>query len=127
MHRTLITALVVLVLSLAICGVSTWAVGSAARRADAMRVSAERAANQGDEVEALRATLAMQQRWQSDSLWLELMTSHDALSDVRSAIADALACLENGSRAEFLRASAVIAAALDRLNATEAVRLMNLF
>ena len=127
MRRTMIIALAVLVLSLMICAAGTWAVDSAAQRADALRKAAEHAVMLGDSTGALKQVLTMSEKWQSDSRWLELMTSHDALSDVRDAINDVRVCLENGARAEYFRASAVVAAALERLRATEAVRLLNLF
>lgn len=127
MRRTLITALAVLIIAIALCVASTWAVGGAVKRADDLRLSAEHAAKLGDRAGALKQVLAMSESWQSDNRWLELMTSHDALSDVRVAIDDARVCLENNERAEFLRACAVMAAALERLRATESVRLMNLF
>ena len=127
MRRTLITALVVLIISIALCVASTCAVGVAVKRADDLRLQAEHAAKLGDRAGALKQVLAMSESWQSASRWLELMTSHDTLSDVRVAIEDARICLENNERAEFLRASEAVAAALERLRATEALRLMNLF
>ena len=120
-------ALIVLVLSVALCAVSTLAVGRAVGRAEALRLSAERAARLGDADGALSQMRALEANWREDGRWLELVTSHDALSDVRGGIADALLCLEAGNRTEFLRASAAVAAALERLRATEAVRMMNLF
>ena len=127
MRRTLILALIVLVLSVALCAVSTLAMGRAVGRAEALRLSAERAARLGDADGALSQMRALEANWREDGRWLELVTSHDALSDVRGGIADALLCLEAGNRTEFLRASAAVAAALERLRATEAVRMMNLF
>ena len=127
MRRTMIIALAVLALSLVVCAAGTWAVDGAAQRTDALRKAAEHAVMLGDSTGALKQVLTMSEKWQSDSRWLELMTSHDALSDVREAIDDVRVCLENGAHAEFFRASAVAAAALERLRATEAVRLLNLF
>ena len=127
MRRTLILALVVFALSVALCAAGTLAVGRAVGRAEDLRLSAERAARLGDTEGALAQMRALEENWKNDGRWLELVTSHDALSDVRGGIADALLCLEAGNRTEFLRASAAVAAALERLRATEAVRLMNLF
>ena len=120
-------ALIVLALSVALCAAGTLAVGRAVGRAEDLRLSAERAARLGDTRGALAHMQLLESGWREDGRWLELVTSHDALSDVRGGVADALLCLEAGDRTEFLRASAVVAAALERLRATEAVRLMNLF
>lgn len=127
MRRTLLTALLVLLLALAVCLGGTRAVAGAVGRADTLRQEAERAARLGDTAGALRRVEAMISSWREDGRWLELVTSHDALSDIQSAMNDARQCLENHARAEFLRASATLAADLERLRITEAARVVNLF
>lgn len=127
MRRILITALAVLAISTAICLISAWAVSGATQRAEDLRQSAEHAAKLGDTEGAMKYTRAMKEAWQRESRWLELIISHDDLSDVQSGIADAQACLENGDRDDFLRASAAVAAVLERLRTAESLRLTNLF
>ena len=127
MRRTLYLALALLALSVALCGAGTRAVNGAAERADRLRVSAEQAAIEGNTEGALAYIQTMAEGWRADSRWLELVTSHDALSDVRRGIEDALICLKYGERHEFLRASAALSAALEQLRMAEALRLMNLF
>ena len=58
---------------------------------------------------------------------LELLTAHDALSNVQAGITDARLCLENGQREEFLRACAAAREALEYLMATESMHILNLF
>ena len=65
--------------------------------------------------------------WLERERVLELLTSHDALSEIRGGIEDALLCLERGEALEFARAMAGVRAGLERLRMAEAVRLMNLF
>ena len=127
MRRTLLTALLVLLLALAVCLGGTRAVAGAVGRADTLRQEAERAARLGDTAGALQRVEAMISSWREDGRWLELVTSHDALSDIQGAMNDARQCLENHARAEFLRASATLAADLERLRITEAARVVNLF
>ena len=88
---------------------------------------AERAARLGDLSGAAEQLRTLEQDWQRRARMLELVAAHDALSDIRGCISDARVCLENNNAPEFRRASAVLAAALERLRTTEAVRLMNLF
>lgn len=127
MRRTLIAALIVLALSAALCAVSSCAVGGAVARADALRQSSERAARIGNTAGALQYARALEMEWQKKSRWLELVTAHDQLFNVRAAISDARLCLETHDRDDFLRASVALAAALEQLKMTEALRLMNLF
>ena len=127
MRRTLILALVALITSVALCATATTMVSRAVTHADALRQSAERAARLGDLSGAAEQLRTLEQDWQRRARMLELVAAHDALSDIRGCISDARVCLENNNAPEFRRASAVLAAALERLRTAEAVRLMNLF
>ena len=127
MRRTLILALVALITSAILCATATTMVSHAVAHADDLRQSAERAARLGDLSSAAEQLRTLEQDWQRRARMLELVAAHDALSDIRGCISDARVCLENNNAPEFRRASAVLAAALERLRTTEAVRLMNLF
>ena len=120
-------AIAVLALSAALCLASANAVNGAVTRAGNLLREAETAARHGDTAGALRRVRTMEADWRADGRWLELVTAHDALTEIQGGIADARLCLENGDRHEFLRAGAGVAAALERLSVTEAVRWMNLF
>ena len=127
MRRTLILALTALVLSAAICWAGAGAVSRAVSAAEAYRQEAEDAVRRGDAQGAAARLRSLSGEWRRRGRILELVTAHDALSDVGAAIADARVCLENGDAAEFYRASAALRAALERMRETEAVRVMNLF
>ena len=127
MRRTLWIALGVLVVSLALCIVSTKLTGKAMDDAEARLQSVEEAARAGDTREALTRMTRLRDKWRGWSHTLELTMSHDALADVERGIVDALLCLENDDPREFLRAAAGVRVALTRIRVTESLRLMNLF
>lgn len=127
MRRTLILALIALTLSAALCATGAAAVDRAVSAAEAHRRRAEAAARDGDLDAAAGHLRALEADWRRRARALELVTIHDALSDVEAAAADARLCLESGQTGEFYRASAGLAALLERVRRTEAIRWMNLF
>ena len=127
MKRTIILAAAVLLLAAAVCGLAASAVSRAVDEAEALRQAAEQAARQGDLTAAGQSVRTLLDRWDDRGRVLELITSHDALADVRGPMTDALLCLEQGQVEEFVRASAAARVALDRIRATEALRWENLY
>ena len=127
MKRTIMLAAAVLALALTLCAVGSAAVNQAVNEAEMLRHAAEQAARQGDMTAAIRSAQALRDHWDDRGKALELITSHDALSDVRGALTDALLCLEHGEIEEFFRASAAAGVALERIRVTEAVRWGNLY
>ena len=127
MKRTIILAAVVLALAVTLCCAGTAAVESAVDQAEALRQTAEDAARRGDITAAIRSAQALCDHWDERGRVLELITSHDALSDVRGPLTDALLCLEQGQLVEFFRTSAAAGVALERIRVTEAFRWENLY
>ena len=127
MKRTMILAAAVLALAVILCLTGTAAVDRAVDEAEELRQTAENAARTGDLTAAIRSAQALRDHWDDRGKVLELITSHDALSDVRGALTDALLCLEHGEIEEFFRASAAAGVALERIRVTEAVRWGNLY
>ena len=127
MRRTIILAAVVLAVSLTLCAVGTLAVNRAVDEAEDLRRAAEEAAQKGDMAAAKQAAQTLCDHWDDRGKVLELITSHDTLSDVRGPLTDALLCLEQGELREFFRASAAAGVALERIRVTEAVSWENLY
>ena len=127
MRRTLILAVAVLALSVALCAAGAGAVSRAVESAAGYLEEAKRDARDGDLAGAAEQLRALSGDWQRRGRALELVAAHDALSDVKAAAEDALLCLEYGQDAEFARACAGVEAALERMRMAEAVRVMNLF
>ena len=123
----MILALVALSLSAALCAAGMVSVSRAVESAEGLRALAEAAVRRGDYGGAAAGMRRLAGDWQRRSRLLELFTAHDALSDVKDGVADALVCLENRDITEFYRASAALKAALERMRASEAARVMNLF
>ena len=127
MRRTFIVALVVLILSAALCAASAVAVRGAVGSADALRLQAVRAAEAGNAPEAMAAAQQLMAHWKACGRFMELVTSHDALGDVEADIADAIICLKDRDLPEFRRAAARVEASLRRIRIAESARLLNLF
>ena len=127
MRRTMLMAATVLVTAVALILTGTLSVNRATQRAGMLLQASAEAARWGDLGEAFRQMTALEGWWRQQAARLELMTSHDALADVRGGILDALLCLSEGERVEFLRSCVDIGMALERLRAAESPRLMNLF
>ena len=127
MRRTIIIMTVVLTASLALCTAGTWAVHRAVTEAEDLRQRAGHEMQLGNVDGALADMRALRAHWERRGRLLELVTSHDALYDVRSGIDDAFMCLEQGERAEFFRAIAAAGVALERIRITEAFRWANLY
>lgn len=127
MRRTIIIALTVLALAVALCAVGTGAVNRAVAGAQALLEDATRAARLGDVNAAREAVRALGAHWDRRGRVLELITSHDALYEARGGIEDARICLEQGEKDEFFRAAANVAIQLERLKVTESLRWANLY
>ena len=127
MRRTLITALAVLALAVAVCATGAATVDRAVSRAEALLHQASQCAAQNETSAAMRAARRMIDEWQAQSRFLEALTSHDALYEIQGAVGDALLCLERGERLECLRALNQAGIALERLRAAESARVMDLF
>lgn len=127
MKRTIMLAAAVLALAVILCAAGTAMVDHAVGKAETLRYAAEQAARQGDMTAARQAAQTLWDHWDRRERALELITSHDALSDVRGALTDALVCLDQGELQEFLRASAAAGVALERIRVTEELRWENLY
>ena len=127
MRRTIIVAVVVFALAASACAAGSAALGGTVRRAEALGQQAAEAVRAGDFRTAVDRARGMLTLWQAKWPVLELLTAHDALSEVRGSIEDALTCLEAGDALEGLRALGGTTAALERIRITESIRLMNLF
>ena len=127
MRRTIIIALTVLALSVALCAAGTSAVNRAVAGAQELLEAATRSARLGDADAARDAMRRLGDHWERRGKVLELITSHDALFDAKSGIQDALTCLEQGDKQEFFRAGAGLEVQLERLRDSEALRWANLY
>lgn len=127
MRRTVIAALAALILSLALCVAGVTAVNRAADELQALRLTVERDARLGNAAAARRGMRTIDEKWARWEGPLKLIVSHDALDEVRLAVADATICLEQGRREDFFRASAAAGIAIDRIRSEEAIRWENVW
>lgn len=127
MRRTVIAALSVLILSLTLCVAGVTAVNRAADELQGLRLTVERDARLGNVAAARRGMRDIEGRFARWEGPLKLIVSHDALDEVRLAVADAAICLEQGRREDFFRASAAAGIAIERIRSEEAVRWENVW
>ena len=127
MRRTIVAALIVLILSLALGIAGTVAVNRAADELQALRLGVERDARLGNVAAARRGMGDIEAKWARWEGPLKLVVSHDALDEVRLAVADAGICPGQDRRDDFFRASAAAAIAIERIRTAEAVRWENVW
>lgn len=127
MRRTLIIALVVLVLSAGICVIGQAAINHAVHRECQLIDAAANAVMFGDRATARTLTHEIAAYWEARLRALALLTAHKDLYEVREGIADAALCLEYGDQQECLRVLLSTGIALQGLMDAEAVCWENIF
>ena len=119
--------LAVLTVSLGLCGASMALLDRAVDEAQEMRSEAILAVEEGRGGDARTRLLRLAEDWKRRAPVLELLSSHDALHEVQSAIAEAQVCLECEDHDDFLRMMAVLDGALGHIRDAEALSWSNLY
>ena len=127
MKRTLIAMLAVLAASLALCWASMRLLDDAVDAAQALRSQAILAEEEARSGEAKTLLLRLVQHWTEHAPLLEMVASHDVLSEVWTAVCEAQVCLECGDRDDFLRLMSNLDGVLERIREAEALRWSNLY
>lgn len=127
MKRTLIAMLAVLAVSLALCWASRALLDGAVDEALALGRMAVQAEEEDRASDARNLIQRLSERWDERAPALELLTSHDALHDVQTAIGEARICLKCEDRDDFLRMMSNLDAALQHIRDAEAVSWGNLY
>ena len=65
--------------------------------------------------------------WRKKEPFLEVMTSHDAIHEVKLGIIEAQICLECGDHDDFLRTISIAGEGLEHMESVEMLSLSNLY
>ena len=127
MRRTMILTLTVLTISLSICAVSLLIMAGIVDQARTLRSEAILAVQKGNSVRAQEILVELAELWREKSDLLEILTSHDALHEVKTGIIEAQICLECDDHDDFLRTLSTVGEGLEHIFDVEAIRLSNLY
>lgn len=127
MRRTLFLTLSVLFISVAICTASLITLNDTMEKARILRSEAVLAVESDDPERAKEIMVELAELWKEKADILEILTSHDALHEVKTGIIEAQICLECGDHDDFLRTISIVGEGLEHMNDVEALTLSNLY
>lgn len=127
MRRTLILTLTVLILSLGSCAGSAAFLGGVIEQARYLHNEAVRYVEADDPTKAKELMVELAALWRKKEPILEILTSHDAIHEVKLGIVEAQICLECGDHDDFLRTISITGEGLEHMKSTEALSFSNLY
>lgn len=127
MRRTAIMTLSVFLIAVAICAVSLLMMSNIVERARTLRSEAILAVEEEDPERAKELMVELAELWKDKSGLLEVLTSHDALHEVKTGIIEAQICLECGDHDDFLRTISTVGEGLEHIYDVEALSISNLY
>lgn len=127
MRRTLLLTACVLIVSLSICTISLLTLTQILDQARALRSEAILAVEEDNPTRAAEIMVELAELWKEKENLLEVLTSHDALHEVKTGIIEAQICLECGDHDDFLRTISVVGEGLEHISDVEAISVSNLY
>ena len=127
MRRTLILTVSVFVLALCVCVCASAFLGSVIEEIRYLHNEAVRMTESGRTDEAREIMVQMATLWREKEPFLEIITSHDAIHEVKLGIIEAQICLECGDHDDFLRTISIAGEGLEHMRSVEALSLSNLY
>lgn len=117
----------VFLIAVAICTVSLLMMSNIVERARTLRSEAILAVEDDDPERAKELMVELAELWKDKSGLLEVLTSHDALHEVKTGIIEAQICLECGDHDDFLRTISTVGEGLEHIYDVEALSISNLY
>lgn len=127
MRRTLLLTACVLIVSLSICTASLLTLTQILDQARALRSEAILAVEEDNPTRAAEIMVELAELWKEKENLLEVLTSHDALHEVKTGIIEAQICLECGDHDDFLRTISLVGEGLEHISGVEAISVSNLY
>lgn len=127
MRRTTIMTLSVFLIAVAICTGSLLMMSNIVEHARTLRSEAILAVEDDDPERAKELMVELAELWKDKSGLLEILTSHDALHEVKTGIIEAQICLECGDHDDFLRTISTVGEGLEHIYDVEALSISNLY
>ena len=127
MRRTLILTLSVLILALSVCTFTSAFMSDIVEQVRYLHNEAVRCVESGDTGRAKEIMVEMATLWREKESVLEVITSHDAVHEVKLGIIEAQICLECDDHDDFLRTISIAGEGLEHMLSTEILSLSNLY
>lgn len=127
MRRTIIITSSVLIISLCICAFTCIFLGDVIEKARYLHNEAVYCVESEDTVQAKELMVELAALWREKEPVLEIITSHDAIHEVKLGIIEAQICLECGDHDDFLRTISIVGEGLEHMRSTEALSFSNLY
>lgn len=127
MRRTLLLTVFTLLLAIAVCALSAHFLGDVIDEMRYLHNEAVRCVESDDTDAAREIMVRMAMLWREKEPFLEMMTSHDAIHEVKLGIIEAQICLECDDHDDFLRTIAIAGEGLEHMRSTEALSFSNLY
>jgi hypothetical protein len=127
MKRTLILTMLVLILSLSVCTGTSAVLGHIIEETRYLHNEAVRCVENNDTEKAAEIMVQLATLWREKEPFLEMITSHDAIHEVKLGIIEAQICLECGDHDDFLRTISIAGEGLEHMDSVESLSLSNLY
>ena len=127
MRRTLILTLSVLILALSVCTFTSVFMDNVVDQVRYLNNEAVRYVESGETDKAKEIMVEMATLWREKESILEVITSHDAIHEVKLGIIEAQICLECDDHDDFLRTISIAGEGLEHMLSTEILSLSNLY
>ena len=127
MRRMLVSSLCAGAAALVICLFCLVSVANAVGEVERLRLETVRLTQAGDDVAARERLTRLATRWQRHTFLLEMISSHDDVHEVTSAIIDARVCQEMGDTDDLMRVLEQLGTGLEHIRSIQEARLSNLY
>ena len=127
MKRTLTLTLAVLFFALAVCTGGSIFLRDVIGKVRHLHNEAVRCVEADDIASAKQLMVEMAVLWRRKEPFLEVITSHDAIHEVKLGIIEAQICLECGDHDDFLRTISIAGEGLEHMESVEMLSLSNLY
>jgi len=126
-RRTLILTLSVLILALSACAGASAYLRDVIGEVRYLHNEAVRRVESGETDKAKEIMVQMAILWREKEPFLEVITSHDAIHEVKLGIIEAQICLECDDHDDFLRTISIAGEGLEHMESVEMLSLSNLY
>ena len=127
MRRTLILTLLVFALSFAVCLSASVFLKDTIEEVRFLHNEAVRYVEMENPARAKEIMVQMAELWRKKEPVLSMISSHDAIHDVKIGIIEAQICLECGDHDDFLRTISIAGEGLEHMASAEKLSLSNLY
>ncbi len=127
MKRTCIGAMILLILSFVVCFGSTMLIHATLDEMENLHEATLSCTDEEDKDGAIEHLVQLGTVWSKASPWMEMLTSHEDIHNVREQIVSSKALLEHDDLAQYHQCMALLRESIDHIRRHESMTLSNLF